>query len=79
MNDRLDAYRQRFAAPYRAENAVDGDPYKRIVAVVERFPREHPLDTLTDRLWSAMIRVACFVGKFILAAAIGIILGRFIA
>lgn len=37
---------------------------------------DHPLDRLTDRLWRATIKTACFVGKFLTAAAIGIILGR---
>lgn len=37
---------------------------------------DHTLDRLTDRVWRATIKTACFVGKFLTAAAIGIILGR---
>lgn len=80
MTDRLDAYRKRFTASYCTDDVVERSIVARRVgkhpALAAPYGREHPLDTLTDRIWSAMIRVACFVGKFITAAAIGIILGR---
>lgn len=91
MNDRLDTYRQRFAAEQPDEfgkragysRCADDVVERSILARrIGRHPAldapygDHPLDRLTDRMWRATIRTACFIGKFITAAAIGVILGR---